>query len=93
MVVQIILTARILSGSAHQASKVLIGALPILGMAPLWHTWAQQRNESFAEITTDEVTRSLPAKGTNRVFAEQDCARCSPCSRPVGVCSPTPPAG
>lgn len=50
---------------------MLIGALPILGMAPLWHTWAQQRNESFAEITTDEVTRSLPAKGTNRVFAEQ----------------------
>ncbi|MER6952489.1 hypothetical protein [Streptomyces sp. NPDC000618] len=43
----------------------------ILGMAPLWRTWAAQGHISFAEISTEDVTRALPVKGTNRVFADQ----------------------
>ncbi|WP_406391105.1 hypothetical protein OG806_35555 [Streptomyces sp. NBC_00882] len=43
----------------------------IVGMAPIWRAWAQQGHDSFAEITAEDVTRALPAKGSNRIFAEQ----------------------
>jgi len=43
----------------------------ILGMAPIWKTWAAQGHESFAEITKEDVVKALPAKGANRLFAEQ----------------------
>lgn len=45
--------------------------LHILGMAPIWHTWAARGIQSFAEISREDVVAALPPPGAHRCFAEQ----------------------
>lgn len=45
--------------------------LHILGMAPIWHMWANRGVQSLAEISREDVAAALPPSGANRCFAEQ----------------------
>ncbi|MFC9677890.1 hypothetical protein [Streptomyces sp. NPDC056949] len=45
--------------------------LHILGMAPIWHMWADRGVQSLAEISREDVAAALPPSGANRCFAEQ----------------------
>ncbi|WP_256077022.1 hypothetical protein [Streptomyces sp. BpilaLS-43] len=45
--------------------------LHILGMNPILRAWAEAGHQSLAEISRDDFTAALPAKGAHRNFAEQ----------------------
>ncbi|AKN75687.1 hypothetical protein QR97_31835 [Streptomyces sp. PBH53] len=45
--------------------------LHMLGMSPILRTWADAGHQSLAEISREEFTTALPAKGAHRNFAEQ----------------------